>query len=76
MHLLVSCVVATVVVVPDVNPVAVLLAVTVTMYRMPSSRLLIIKEPVVVIPVFVGIPVQKVPVSVAVYWFAGRLFVG
>ena len=76
MHLPASCVVADVVVVADVNPVAVLLAVTLTMYRMPASRLLITKEPVVVIPILVGIPGQALLESVAVYWFAGRLFIG
>ena len=75
MHLPASCVVTAVVVV-DVNPVAVLVAVTRTTYRMPASRLLIITEPVVLVPILVGILVQALLVSVAVYWFAGRLFVG
>ena len=75
MHLPVSCVVADAVVV-DVNPVAVLLAVTRTMYRVPSSRLLNITEPVVVVSILSEIPGQASLLSVAVYWFAGRLFVG
>ena len=76
MHLPVSCVVADVMVVADVNPVFVLEAVTLTMYRVPSSRLLNITEPVVVVPILSEIPGQALLVSVAVYWFAGRLFVG
>ena len=75
MHLPASCVV-TVVVVADVNPVFMLVAVTLTVYRMPSSRLLIITEPAVVVFILVGILVQALLVSVTVYWFAGRLFVG
>ena len=75
MHLPASCVV-TVVVVADVNLVFMLVAVTLTVYRMPSSRLLIITEPVVVVFILVGILVQALLASVAVYWFAGRLFVG
>ena len=76
MHLPVSCVVTAVVAVPDVNPVAVLLAVTLTMYRMPASRLLNTTGLVVVVFILVGILVQVLLVSVAVYWVAGRLFVG
>ena len=58
--------------VADVNPVAVLLAITSTMYRMPASRLLIITGLVVVVPILVGIPGQASLVSVAVYLSAGR----
>ena len=71
MHLPASCVVA-VIVVTDVDPVAVLLAVTPTMYSMPASRVLIITEPVVVVSILVGILVQALLVSVAMYWSAGR----
>ena len=71
MHLPVSCVV-TAIVVTDVNPVAVLLAVIGTMYRMPASRLLIITERVVVVPILIGTLVQALLVRVAVYWSAGR----
>ena len=66
MHLPASCVV-TLVVVVDVNPVAVFVAATLTVYRMPTSRLLNITEPVVVVPILVGILVQALLVSVAVY---------
>ena len=61
-----SCVV-TVVMVVDVNPVTVLVAVTLTVYNIPTLRSLIIKEPVVVVPILVGILVQLLLVSVAVY---------
>ena len=46
------------------------------MCRMPASRLLITTESVVVVSILSEIPGQTLLVSVAVYWFAGRLFVG
>ena len=63
-------------VVGDVNPVAVLVAVTVSMYRIPASRLLIDTGLVVVVSILSEIPGQVLLVSVIVYSFAGRLFVG
>ena len=61
-----SCVVTFVMVVDD-NPVTVLVAVTLTVYSIPTLRLLIIKEPVVAVPILVGIPGQALLESVAVY---------
>ena len=68
-----SCVIS-VVTVTDVNPVAVLVAVTLTEYRMPSSRPLMIAKLVDVVPLLEGIAVQgpALLLNVAVYWFAGR----